>query len=649
MRLQPRAAEVRPYLLKVRHPAAPRGPGRRKWPVWPAWPAWPIRRLAAAMLCAALPAAHAVSTSWIAAGGGNWEDAANWSAGVPQLPDMAWVTPLTRPASSVVINAATTIGGLALANVNMRVAADLTVTGATTWDESGAFGGNITFANAANIWLAGSLSLTGNTGKGINNTGVLDLAGATSWAGNLSAGGSSLTVGITSTNTVLRNRGVFSDANGFDTSISGRGTFDNQGSFVKSGAALTRIDLDDFRNSGSVTVAAGTLVLPKMSGAHSGSWQVNAGSVLNITGGTPTLTGTMGGAGTLLISGGTLTVEGLAHNLAMVLDGGTLAGSHQVFDGPFTWRTGTLAGSGATLITGPVTLEGSAAKLIGAGRNVTTYGQTTWTGGALTIGQGGALPTTFVNDGEFRDSDGGSRTLNGLGFGLSTFVNADSYVKTGAGRTLVSSLLFDNQGSLDVQAGLMQFTAGLSNSGLIHTAAGAGVLVTAGAPLENTGTLAGDGAIDAVMSIINKGLISPGSSIGTLTAGSLTLAPEGRLKIELGDAGEADLLKLTGTVVLGGTLDIWNAGYAAPQVGDSFEVLQFGSRSGTSSFDAIRLNGFGQGLAFDVLYGAGDVRLVVTAVPEPGVVALWLTGLAVLGALVGRGGQAKGSAQNFGI
>lgn len=266
----------------------------------------------------------------------------------------------------------------------------------------------------------------------------------------------------------------------------------------------------------------------------------------------------------------------------------------------------------------------------------------------MTIGQGAALPTRFVNAGEFRDIDGGARTLTGLGFGLSNFVNADSYVKTGAGRTLVSSLLFDNQGSLDVRAGLMQFTAGLSNSGLIHTAAGAGVLVTAGAPLENTGTLAGNGAIDAVMSIINRGLISPGSSIGTLTAGSLTLAPEGTLKIELGDAGEADLLKLTGTVVLGGTLDLWNAGYA-PQVGDSFEVLSFGSRSGTSSFDAIRLNGFGQGLAFDVLYGTGDVRLVVTAVPESGVAALWLAGLCVLGGLARRGGQAKGGTQSFGI
>jgi hypothetical protein len=635
MRLQACAAK------KARHgnqkvQPAPRGPGRGSWP---------SKLLAASMLCLSLPAAHALSTSWIAADGGNWEDAANWSAGVPQMPDMAFVTPLTRPVSSVVINTATTIASLGLANANLLVKADLTVTGATAWDESAALAGGIGFGNAANMWLAGPLSLTGNTAKGLNLTGLLDLAGATRWADNLSAGGNSLTVGITSPNTVTRNRGVFTDANVFDSAISGRGTFDNQGNFVKSGASLTRIDIANFRNSGSVTINAGTLVLTAMSGVHSGNWQANAGSVLEIAGGAPTLLGTLGGGGTLLISAGTVAVEGFGHNLPMVLDGGTLAGSYQVFDGPFTWRTGTLAGAGATLFSGTVTLEGSAAKVMESGRDVTTYGQTTWTGGALTIGQGAALPTTFVNDGEFRDIDGGSRTLTGLGFGLSAFVNADSYVKTGAGRTLVSSLLFDNQGSLDVSAGYMQFTAGLSNSGTIHTAAGAGVLVTAGVPLENLGTLAGDGDIDALMSIINRGLISPGSSIGTLTVGSLTLAPEGTLKIELGDAGEADLLKLTGTVVLGGTLDLWNAGYA-PQVGDSFEVLQFGSRSGTSGFDAIQLNGFGQGLEFAVLYGTGDVRLVVTAVPEPGMAALWLAGLlCVLGGRARRDGQAKGGAR----
>lgn len=202
---------------------------------------------------------------------------------------------------------------------------------------------------------------------------------------------------------------------------------------------------------------------------------------------------------------------------------------------------------------------GSAEKFIGSGRHITAYGQTTWSGGALTIGQGAALQTTFTNTGEFRDVDGGTRSLRRLASHLATFVNIGSDVKIGAGQTIVAALAFDNQGSLDVRAGLMWFRPGLTNSGLIRTAPGAGFLAS-GLPLENTGTLAGDGGIDSMTSIINRGIISPGHSIGTLTMGKLTLAPQGRLKIELADAGLHDLLKLTGEVVLGGTLELWNAG-----------------------------------------------------------------------------------------
>ncbi|MDP1534380.1 MAG: hypothetical protein Q8L92_12470, partial [Rubrivivax sp.] len=301
------------------------------------------------------------------------------------------------------------------------------------------------------------------------------------------------------------------------------------------------MDIADFHNSGSVTLMAGTLLLPAMHGVQTGNWQVNAGAVLDFSGGTPTLLGTLGGGGTLRISGGTLTVEGFGRNLPTLLDGGTLAGGYQVFDGPLTWRTGTLAGNGATLLTGAVTLEGSSAKIIGSGRHITAYGQTTWSGGNLTIGQGAALQTTFTNTGEFRDVDAGSRSLRGLESYLATFVNAGSYVKTGAGQTNVTALHFDNQGSLDIRAGTMWFRSGMTNSGLIRTAPGAGMFVISAGPLENTGTLAGDGGIDASLPIINRGLISPGHSIGTLTMGHLTLAPQGRLKIELADAGLHDL------------------------------------------------------------------------------------------------------------
>lgn len=621
--------------------------------------------LAGWLACGLWPGAQAATTSWVAADGGTWEAAANWSAGVPGPLDLAIIAPPTRPAGSIVLNTATTLGGLTLARVNMQVRADMTVTGAVSWTENDpVLAGVVGFANASTMRWQGAVALTGNGLRGLNNTGVLDLSATTAWSGNTQAGGNAIIVGITSPNTVVRNRGVFTDANGFDTALSGRGTFDNQGNFVKSGASVTRVDIGNvgpgggtvgagFVNSGSVTVGAGTLLLPGLTGTQAGSWHVDAGAVLDFAGGTPTLTGAFSGSGTLRISGGTVAVEGFGHNVPMLLDGGTLTGASHVLDGPFTWRSGAFAGSGSTVLTGAVTLQGAASLVIGEGRQVTSYGTTTLTGGALIIGQGAqGLQTRFVNIGEFRDEGAGGRTLHGLDTNLSTFANAGTYVKTSSGQTIVSAMSFDNSGVLDVRAGLMRVNAPLTNTGRIRIASGAGVLnapATASA-LDNRGTITGDGGIDNVIGgIVNRGLISPGDAIGTLTLGNVVLAPEGALKIELGAAGAHDRLSLTGTVSFGGTLALWNAGYA-PLAGDSLTVMSFASRVGGSVFDAVQLNGFDPAIAFDVVYGATDVRLVVVsasplpAVPEPASWALGLAGLAVVAARVRRRAPARDAA-----
>lgn len=129
MSLQPRAANA----------GRPSGPSAcRVRPVArQAWPSQPHRpdpgRLHALHVAAggSGPDDHVDRTN-----GGNWEAAGNWSAGVPQLLDAAIITPPTRPTSGVAINAATTVAGLALSNTNLRVMADLTVTGATYWEEA---------------------------------------------------------------------------------------------------------------------------------------------------------------------------------------------------------------------------------------------------------------------------------------------------------------------------------------------------------------------------------------------------------------------------------------------------------------------------------------------------------------------------------
>lgn len=610
----------------------------------------------AALLCtaalAALTAAPtgAATTTWLTSTSGNWEDAARWSAGVPGPGDLAVVLGQTPgpgvPSTVLTINAATTVGAVQMNTASLNARAEFAVSGAFDWFQPAGVGGSLSFANASTIRLQGPTTLRGDGARGVNLTGRIEQSGSATWDGNTQSGGNELVVGITTGNSVWRNSGNFTDANSFDTALSGRGSFENDGSFLKSGAGVTRVSVDRFNNAGSVNVRAGTLRFENLNGVHDGRWQVDAGAVLDIVGGSPTLNGSIGGAGLVRLGGGTVAIEGFGHNAAVLLDGGTLAGSYQVFDGPFTWRSGALAGEGTTLLTGNVTIEGAAEKVLLGGRQVITYGQTTRTGGTLVIGAE-STQTSFTNAGTFTDA-AAAASIVGRGAD-NRFVNIGRYVKTGAGLTNVaSSVTFDNQGTLEVQAGVLRLSGSMStNAGVIDIAAGAGVLVislSGATPLLNTGTLAGEGAIDAVSGgILNQGLVSPGrlsgaSALGTLTVGDFAQAAEGVLSIELGAQNLHDRLVGTGSVTLGGTLALYDAGYL-PLLGDSLSVLSFAQGVATTPFDDVVLHGFAPGVSFDVVYGANDVRLLVTAVPEPATVLLWLAGLAVVGQRLGRMGR----------
>ena len=180
-------------------------------------------------------------------------------------------------------------------------------------------------------------------------------------------------------------------------------------------------------------------------------------------------------------------------------------------------------------------------------------------------------------------------------------------------------------------------------------AAGAGVVNSSGTALVNHGTLAGTGDFSASLKarVENHGTLSPGGltlgdTFGTLRFDSLTLADDSLLKIEIGNGGEHDVLELLypNSNVLGGTLALWNMGYA-PVLGDSFVVLSHTGLAAPGGFDALELHGFGPGVSFDLIYGDTTVSLQVTAVPEPGTWALWLSGwLALLGPLSRRRRQA---------
>jgi hypothetical protein len=125
------------------------------------------------------------------------------------------------------------------------------------------------------------------------------------------------------------------------------------------------------------------------------------------------------------------------------------------------------------------------------------------------------------------------------------------------------------------------------------------------ARLTGTGSITGN--------LESEGTVSPGTSPGTITVeGNYTQAETGVLEIELGgtvpDTGY-DQLAVTGLATLGGTLKVSLVAPFAPALGQTFDILTYGSRSG--EFVTLDLPALGAGLAWQTTYEAAAVRLEV--------------------------------------
>jgi hypothetical protein len=157
----------------------------------------------------------------------------------------------------------------------------------------------------------------------------------------------------------------------------------------------------------------------------------------------------------------------------------------------------------------------------------------------------------------------------------------------------------------------------------------------------NPGTIAGTATVQTSL-LTNNGHVAPGASMGTLTlAGSFAQGAAGFFDVDLNSLASSDLLVVTGTATLDGTLALNCFGACSLAVGDEVLILDANGPLATAFAGAPTLSGFATG-AFDVVYDepSGDVWLrvteTVTAVPEPGTWALMFAGLALTTAAARR-------------
>jgi autotransporter-associated beta strand protein len=527
----------------------------------------------------------------------------------------------------------------------------------------------------------GTINMSGGTARsndwayvGTNSTssGVLNLSGTAMWmpGDNMALGlnaGSKGVVNMTGgTIETIGNDPVLASGSSFGTGNlivgrSGTGTLNMSSGLVDlkvqvvSPTPGTGSDDDTFNSVSAslafyaaVPVAGGPLRYALDGNLYVG--ERNGVGKMNVTGGTVNvganvfvggflLSGVdlIGGTGTLSISGGTVTVGAYSptkgdfvlgspatlpvSQATVNLSGGMLDVSQSVSDGMGGFWGGNIASGGAGSIT--------AFNFTGGTLKVRAWN---------TLGPfGGDLGNLVQNGaGSLLDITGNDTTLlqtsqYDLGAGTATI---------GGGRTFTVNGVLNSTGAGVINVG--------TGGGAATLTAGAGAIavdtlnlnngnVTAGAGVTVATALNGNGTFNNSVTMGTGASVSPGLSIGTLNLlDDLTLDATGTMIIEIDGNTMSDKINVSDILSLAGTLQI-NVIGATPTVGQPFDILDWGSLSGTFStipppanWDTTDL--YTLGVVKFVALGAGS-SIGGGAVPEP--TGLALVTMAAI-ALVGR-------------
>ncbi|MFI4860991.1 MAG: PEP-CTERM sorting domain-containing protein [Phycisphaerales bacterium JB063] len=497
--------------------------------------------------------------------------------------------------------------------------------------------GTVTVTGAGTAWHPDAIFL-GSTGVGtlnIENGGVVSNT-------NCFFGNDAIGTGVATVTGV----GSAWDLSRLSIGYRGSGTLHIEDGGVVS-SALTELGTVGDSATGSVTVsgAGSTLNTGKLSIGIEGSGTLNIldGGLVSNTGHsylaefTHTNSGmaTVSGAGSTWNNGGTLTVGRYGFATLDVADGGVVSSAvGRIASDVGSNAVVTVTGAGsAWTMTGDLVIGGSGASSGNGRLSILDQGRVE-VGGELSVWEDRAV---LIDGGTLAVSGIDAATYDRLDFVSGTLRITGDDVTIGAGGPFGSELLIsssytyliDNQatiasgGTLVVSGG---FGAGqLTNFGqavFIDTTVTGAVNNPAGSAVDIvgdvvfTGLFSGGGGVFGSGTADFQGGFAPGDSPAHVTIeGSAKLGAANTLFIELGGTtrgSEYDAVAIAGLATLAGTLDVTFIDAFAPSAGDTFDILDWGTLTGT--FDTVNLAALDPSLRWDVadLYVTGELAVKLT-------------------------------------
>ena len=567
---------------------------------------------------------------WINPSNGAFDVGGNWSLGVPNAAHdtIIGIGAVTVTHGLVVADTvaslslvgsstfALTAGSLTI-NTDSILDGDLSISGVATLLGAGDVTVNGTFtANNANVTGTGTEKLITNGTSNINgpfglNTRPWDNFGTANWtAGDitLALGASSILTnvagGIFNINTVSAN-----------DEMDGAGSFVNDGTVNKNSNLSTSFNVS-VANNAAFNVTTNEVRLQRNSTntgtlTVDGTLTIDAGATLNLNAGTA-----VAGSGLIDVADiETLIVNvpvAMATGLTLTVDGTIANAQNLTIPNTFILNSGTVTGAGTftTPATSTTTLSGLP-KTLGAGLAWNSLGLVNWTAGDFVLTDAGSVFTVGAGAPSIFNINTGSSNDDMMGSG--TIVNNGTLNKI-SGVNTVFNVAFTNTGTVDVQAGVLDYNFGNNQTAGITQLTG-GSLDSAGNININGGLLQGSGNVLRPVIINAGGALGPGLSIGTMNVtGNVTFNSGGAFNVELAAGLASDILDVTGSVTInpGAILNLAGFGGYTGVISDNFTgvIATTGALNGT--FTTINQDpGFNVAPSYTV-GGPGDMSLLVS-------------------------------------